>query len=132
MVLAGPLIAAREGHNPLSGLAHSLLEAYESLLMVVGNLPSFLRIMALAMAHSSLTLAVAEVSKLMAEAGAAGLVAAAIVYVLGNLAIAGMEGLLAFAHATRLHFYEWFSKFYSGTGIPYTPVRLEGVIVRLA
>ncbi len=132
MLAAGPVLSAREGHGFLSGLGHSALEAYESLLMVVGNLPSFLRIMALAMAHSSLTLAVAKVSELILEAGGAGLVLAAALYVLGNLAIAGMEGLLSFAHATRLHFYEWFSKFYSGGGVPYSPLKLEGVVIRFA
>ena len=131
MAAAGPIIALKEGHSPLSALFNSLLELYESILMVIGNLPSFFRIMALAMVHSSLTLAVAIISEIIAEAVLGGVLLAIIIYVLGNLAIAGLEGLLAFAHATRLHFYEWFSKFYTGGGIPYTPLRLEGVTIRV-
>ena len=132
MLVAGPVIAALEGHNPLSALGNSFLEAYESLIMLVGNLPSFLRIMALALAHSSLNMVLAIIAKMLMEGGLVMDVAAALIYIAGNLAIAGMEGLLAFAHSARLHYYEWFSKFYSGTGVPYTPIKLEGVRLRIA
>jgi len=126
-LLAGPLMSLREGHGVLPGLAHSLLEVYESILMAIGNTSSFLRIMGLALAHSSLTLAFAILAEMLFHAGPVGLVAGWLLYALGNLMVAGLEGLLAFAHATRLHFYEWFSKFYRGTGLEYRPVRLEGL-----
>ncbi len=126
-LLAGPLMSLREGHGVLPGLAHSLLEVYESLLMAIGNTSSFLRIMGLALAHSSLTLAFAILAEMLFHAGPVGLVAGWLLYALGNLMVAGLEGLLAFAHSTRLHFYEWFSKFYKGTGLEYRPVKLEGL-----
>ncbi len=131
-LLAGPLMSLREGHGALPGLAHSLLEVYESLLMAIGNTSSFLRIMGLALAHSSLTLAFAILAEMLFHAGPLGLVAGWLLYALGNLMVAGLEGLLAFAHSTRLHFYEWFSKFYRGTGLEYRPVKLEGLRIVLA
>ncbi|WP_131159682.1 V-type ATP synthase subunit I [Aeropyrum pernix] len=132
MLLAGPIIYMLEGHSPLAGLANSFLEAYESLLMLVGNIPSFLRIMALALAHSSLMFVIYYLTVMIMQGGILADVVGALLYVGGNLAVAAMEGLLAFAHASRLHFYEWFSKFYSGTGVPYTPIRVEGVRIKIA
>ncbi len=120
--------AAMHGESPLAGLGHGFLEVYETLLMAVGNIPSFLRIMALSLAHSSLMLGFAEIYHVVADPGGVlRLVAGILIYVLGNLLAAGLEGILAYAHSIRLHFYEWFSKFYSGTGVPFQPIHLTGV-----
>jgi V/A-type H+-transporting ATPase subunit I len=118
------------GENPLHGAGRGLLEVYENLLMAVGNIPSFLRILALALAHTSLMLGFTEIYKIIAD-GPAATVAAVFVYILGNLLAAGLEGILAFAHSIRLHFYEWFSKFYGGTGVEFRPVEMRGINVVL-
>ncbi|MEB3779157.1 MAG: V-type ATP synthase subunit I [Desulfurococcales archaeon] len=130
MFIGGIVEAVIEGHNPLSGLGHGFLEAYESLLMAMGNIPSFLRIMALALAHSSLMLGFTDLYHVIAGGGFS-IVFGVIVYIIGNLLAAGLEGILAFAHSVRLHFYEWFSKFYSGTGIPFKPVSIPNVQILL-
>jgi V/A-type H+-transporting ATPase subunit I len=129
LLLGEPLISALHGHNVLSGLARSLMEVYESILMAMGNIPSFLRIMALALAHSSVMFAFAYIFDLLASWGPLGLVAGVLVYIVGNLMVIALEGILAFAHSLRLHFYEWFSKFYIGGGIPFTPISIPGVRV---
>ncbi|MFN4046596.1 MAG: V-type ATPase 116kDa subunit family protein, partial [Acidilobaceae archaeon] len=125
--LGEPVINAIHGHSPLSGLTRGFMEAYESILMAIGNIPSFLRIMALAMAHSSIMLGFAFILKTMAHAGLIGLILGLAVYVIGNLLVVGLEGILAFAHTLRLHFYEWFSKFYIAGGTPFTPIALPEV-----
>ena len=129
LLLGEPLISALHGHNVLSGLARSLMEVYESILMAMGNIPSFLRIMALALAHSSVMFAFAYIFDLLASWGPLGLAAGVLVYIVGNLMVIALEGILAFAHSLRLHFYEWFSKFYIGGGIPFTPISIPGVRV---
>ncbi|MEM2348882.1 MAG: V-type ATPase 116kDa subunit family protein, partial [Acidilobaceae archaeon] len=107
----------------------SLMEVYEAILMATGNIPSFLRIMALAMAHSSVMLSFAFIFEMLASLGVAGLIIGIIAYIIGNLIVVALEGILAFAHSLRLHFYEWFSKFYTGTGIPFTPISIPEVKV---
>ena len=118
--------------SPLAGLGHGFLEVYESILMAVGNIPSFLRIMALSLAHASLMLGFTELYYVVAGGGVLGLLVGVLIYLLGNLLAAGLEGILAYAHSIRLHFYEWFSKFYSGTGVPFQPISLPGVRIVVA
>ena len=42
-----------------------------------------------------------------------------VVAMLGNLGVMMIEGLLVYIQALRLHLYEWFTKFYDGSGIPF-------------
>ncbi len=43
--------------------------------------------------------------------------------VAGNFFVIALEGLIVFIHTLRLHFYEWFSRFYKGTGTTFSPFR---------
>jgi V/A-type H+/Na+-transporting ATPase subunit I len=47
------------------------------------------------------------------------------VLIIGNIVIIGLEGLIVFIQSLRLEYYELFSKFYSGYGIPYKPVQIN-------
>lgn len=42
----------------------------------------------------------------------------------GTILVMIIEGLIVFVHTLRLHWIEWFSKFYSGEGIPFKPFKL--------
>jgi V/A-type H+/Na+-transporting ATPase subunit I len=42
-----------------------------------------------------------------------------VVAIMGNLGVMMIEGLLVYIQALRLHLYEWFTKFYEGSGVPF-------------
>jgi V/A-type H+-transporting ATPase subunit I len=46
-----------------------------------------------------------------------------VVLVLGNAIVILLEGLIVFVQCLRLEYYEFFSKFFSGTGKKYNPFR---------
>ena len=49
-----------------------------------------------------------------------------------NVMIIALEGVIVYVQDMRLHLYEWFSQFYSGTGVPFTPLASSGSHFRLA
>jgi vacuolar-type H+-ATPase subunit I/STV1 len=44
---------------------------------------------------------------------------------IGTLIVGILEGLLGFMHTLRLHFVEWFSKFYHAGGIEFKPFSVD-------
>lgn len=123
MVTIGLLLAlaapALFGHGSAGErVMNGIVEAFDILLMAIGNTASFMRIMGLMLAHSGLMFGFA----ILAVVG--GPVLGGIAYIFGNILVIGLEALVAYAHSLRLHFYEMFSKFYLDGGRPYTPVKL--------
>lgn len=123
LLLGETILGYIEGHG-LSHFGSGFMEMFESVLMTLGNIPSFLRILGLSLAHSGLMEGFTIMAEPFFEKGAVGLLIGAIVYIIGNILTAGLEAIIAFAHDLRLHFYEWFTKFYTGTGRPFTAIEI--------
>lgn len=86
-------------------------EALEALVMSFSNTVSYARILALKMIHSAFSILFLPTS-----------IIGMIMFPIGTLfLIMIFEGMLAFLHTLRLHWIEWFTKFYSGTGRPFQP-----------
>ncbi len=118
------LVAMREGLSEMKhAMGEAFLEFFETVLMLIGNTASFLRIMGLSLAHSGLMFGFTIIAESVLGPSIPLVLAAGIVYAIGNIMTMALEALIVFAHTLRLHFYEWFSKFYLATGIKFEPVR---------
>jgi V/A-type H+/Na+-transporting ATPase subunit I len=86
------------------------LHFFEVFISAGSNTLSYLRIWALNLADFAIKFA------FFTSFGIAGAVA-------GNLLVMILEGLIVFVQTLRLHWVEWFSKFYEGSGSSFAPYR---------
>ncbi|NPA04916.1 MAG: hypothetical protein GXO09_02320 [Crenarchaeota archaeon] len=124
LVFIEPIIHGEAGESLGMRIFMGFMEAFDMLLLMISNTVSFVRIMGLMLAHSGLMYGFTVLSLLICHTACSIINAffAAIIYLIGNILTFGLEAIIAFAHTLRLHFYEMFSKFYEGGGIPYEPV----------
>ena len=105
------------------GFGQSLFEGGDFMTRLLSNTISYSRILALLMAHWALLLVTYTVADLVGYSSIVSLIIAGIVIIGGNIFVIALEGLIVFIHTLRLHFYEWFSKFYKGTGSEFNPFK---------
>ncbi len=87
------------------------------------NTVSYVRLAALLIANTLLGSLVAGALAF----GPAGVALAAFL----NVLVMAMEGLIVYLQDWRLHMFEWFTKFYSGTGTAFDPLSASGPSFRL-
>jgi V/A-type H+-transporting ATPase subunit I len=114
------LIEGKKGEFVVS----AFFELFETALGYLSNTISFVRLAAFAMNHAGLFTVVFLLAK-MANAGPADRWVDGLILVVGNVFIVGLEGLVVTIQALRLEYYEFFGKFYRGTGVPFRPVSLR-------
>ncbi len=116
-----------EGHRPLvegdfsTYLMQALFELFETVIGLLSNTLSYVRMGAFAVAHGALSMVVFIMAEIVSPARGVGYW---IVLVLGNLFVIGFEGLIVGIQTLRLEYYEFFSKFFSGGGVRYRPLTL--------
>ena len=108
VLLANPLILVLV-FVPLGlmGYGEGGLHVMEAFIGAGSNTLSYLRIWALNLADFAVKFA-------FASFGIGGIIA-------GNALVMILEGLIVFVQTLRLHWVEWFSKFYEGTGHAFAP-----------
>lgn len=99
-------------------LIQTFFELFEVMLSYFSNTLSFVRIGAFAVSHAAMM----EVVLMLAGAENGGS-PNWIIIVFGNVFVMGMEGLIVGIQVLRLEYYEFFSRFYKGTGREFTPYR---------
>ena len=91
----------------------ALVEGFDVVLSYATNTISFVRVGAFALSHAGMMGVVMTLAGL--EKGSPNW----LIIVLGNLLVAGLEGLIVGIQVLRLEYYEMFSRFYSGSGKPF-------------
>ncbi len=105
---------------PANYYTESVFEGLETIINILSNTISFIRVGAFALNHVGLFMAFHTMAEL-ANNRAAGI----LIYILGNVIVIGLEGLIVFIQGLRLEYYEMFSKYFVGEGIEYHPVALK-------
>ncbi len=121
-------------HAEQDTLSGRLFEGGDLVTRLLSNTISYSRILALLMAHWALLLVTYTVAGLVNPTGSTSVLTFAlsgVVIVFGNIFVLALEGLIVFIHTLRLHFYEWFSKFYSGTGVEFRPFKQNFLYTKL-
>lgn len=96
-----------------------LIEGLENIIGLFSSTLSFLRVAAFSLNHVALALAVFALANMMDTTGYWLMVIA------GNIFIIVLEGAIVAIQTLRLEYYEGFSRFFSGDGRPFKPLRLR-------
>ena len=94
------------------------IEVLETAISLFANTLSFMRVAAFSLNHVALAMAV------FALADGLGTMGQGVALVLGNGIIIVLEGGIVAIQAIRLMYYEGFSRFFSGDGVPFIPLKL--------
>ncbi|MFW9771763.1 MAG: V-type ATP synthase subunit I [Candidatus Thorarchaeota archaeon] len=113
----------KESYGALMG--EGTMETFETALSVLSNVASYIRLLALALAHIALMISIQALSNLLQGEGIWFDILKFLGLILGNIIVILLEGILVFINTIRLHFYEFFFKFYKGTGTEFFPFYLD-------
>jgi len=91
----------------------------------VGDILSYLRLMALGLGTAGVAIAVNIIAKLLIDIPYVGFILAGIILIVGHLFNIAMSALGAFIHSLRLQFVEFFPKFLVGGGRQFEPLTKE-------
>jgi V/A-type H+-transporting ATPase subunit I len=132
ILAVGAIIAREPIKNLVRGirpLHHEKLSEYyvesgfdilETFLSFLSNSVSFIRVGAFALNHVGLFIAFHTMAKLIGNLGGEILM-----FFVGNLIVIFLEGLIVMIQGLRLMYYELFSKYYSGDGEEFEPVKFD-------
>jgi len=115
---------AAPGGGVLAAITESSVGAFEAVLSYLANTISFVRLAAYAMSHAALLTAAFAMADQLRHVSVGGGALSVLVIVLGNAVAIVLEGIVAAVQTVRLEYYEFFGKFFSGNGQPFTPFRL--------
>jgi len=95
------------------------IETLETVIGYVSNTLSFLRVAAFSLNHVALSIAIFTLADMMGGVGEFTTI------VLGNVFVIVLEGGIVLIQVMRLQYYEGFSRYFSGSGRAFAPLRLR-------
>jgi V/A-type H+-transporting ATPase subunit I len=101
-------------------LATLLFEPVEVVMNLFANSVSFLRVAAFGLAHAALTMATFVIRDMARSPGVDILTQP-----VEHLGIVALEGMIVTIQCLRLEYYEFFSKFFGGDGVPFAPMSAD-------
>ncbi|MBS7123655.1 MAG: V-type ATP synthase subunit I, partial [Coprobacillus sp.] len=123
MFLKEPLIRKLEEHGEMfpngfgAFFVEGFFELFEVVLSFITNTMSFLRVGGFVLSHAGMMLVVYTLAEMVGGFGEI------IVLILGNIFVMCLEGLIVGIQVLRLEFYEMFSRYYEGNGIPFKTIK---------
>jgi V/A-type H+-transporting ATPase subunit I len=132
-IFFGPVIwrcVARERpileHGLMTFIMEGFVEVMETASGYISNTVSFLRVGAFALSHAILAYIVFRFTEELAHTGSpAGSISALMVLIIGNIIVIVLEGMIVAIQVVRLQYYEFFSKFFTETGVEFSPFRFR-------
>jgi len=126
LVVAGGIALAYIGFLATAGsggaaITQASVEVFDAVMRVGTNLISFTRLAAFGLTHAALGMIVWEGTAALARSGSVLVVAAVVVFVVGNVLAFGLEALVAGVQALRLEYYELFSRIFVSQGRQFRP-----------
>lgn len=115
----------KEKISIVGALVGGAVEIIETFSYYASNTMSFLRVAAFALAHAVLSFVIFTMADLVRTRIPGGLVFQILVFIVGNVVIIGLEGLIVTIQVIRLQYYEFFSKFFTRTGKAFEPMRFD-------
>jgi len=94
----------------------AFFELFEIILSYITNTMSYMRVAGFVLSHAGMMLVVSSLMEMTGNAGP-------VVFVFGNLFVMALEGLIVGIQVLRLEFYEMFSRYYTGDGIPFKSLK---------
>lgn len=117
------LVTKQKNIKPSDGIGgfiiENFFELFENVLSYITNTVSFVRVGGFILSHAGMMAVVLTLMEML------GGIASPIVFVIGNLFVMGMEGLIVGIQVLRLEFYEIFSRFYEGDGKNFQPASIS-------
>ena len=100
-----------------SFFTEGFFELFDIVLTFITNTMSFLRVGGFVLSHAGMMLVVYTLANKMGGPGYW------ITLVIGNIFVMVLEGMIVGIQVLRLEFYEMFSRYYEGNGIPFTSIK---------
>jgi len=117
------LFGGRDSKNPVLRLVKGLLSLY-NITAYFSDILSYTRILALVLATSVIAMVFNKLGFMLGPTPI-GYVVFIVAALIGHTLNLALSALSAYVHTSRLHYVEFFSKFYEGGGRLFKPLRIR-------